>query len=567
MSQNAAIFYAPDGYRTSGSKLMGRQAAGEGFLKSFVQTANTDTLACYSALEQEYKYFEKQVNDWLGPNHNKQMKWVPQASHRALGEVGCLYYPAPGIGELSWPRRYFDQRAYSLCGVTHTTASSAVMDSLGALLTSPVQPWDALICTSYSVKKMVEDMIDDYAEFLAQRTGSKPELPIQLPIIPLGVDVDQFNQNIDQHRAKLRQDIGAKDDDIVVLFMGRLSYHAKAHPLPMYLALEEVCKRTGKTIHLVQAGWFANEGIKKGFQDGANTYAPSVKHHFLDGREPEIREGIWHASDVFCSLSDNIQETFGLVPIEAMAAGLPVVVSDWDGYRETVRHGVDGFLVPTVLPPAGEGQRLARAHAEETISYDRYIGYSSQVVGVDVPACADAFEKLVNDAELRKKMGDAGRKRAQDVFSWANVVRQYQDLWGQLAELRQNATELTPLHQKASVWPLRNDPFAVFEHYPTTVVTEEVEISLAQNVSNDDVVRMRRQKFHDFAYTMFLDESELLRLTDFLRSSGKTTVKSAKDLFQGFKQQRAHMTLCWLHKCGFLTLEHGDLKNPKYSHQ
>ena len=66
--------------------------------------------------------------------------------------------------------------------------------------------------------------------------------------------------------------------------------------------------------------------------------------------------------DIFCSLSDNIQETFGITPIEAMSAGLPVVVSDWDGYRDTVRDGIDGFRVPTQMPPPGYGDELALRH-------------------------------------------------------------------------------------------------------------------------------------------------------------------------------------------------------------
>ena len=73
---------------------------------------------------------------------------------------------------------------------------------------------------------------------------------------------------------------------------------------------------------------------------------------------------------MFCSLSDNIQETFGIVPIEAMAAGLPVVVSDWDGYKDTVRHGVDGFRISTCMPQAGLATDLALRHALEVDTYD-----------------------------------------------------------------------------------------------------------------------------------------------------------------------------------------------------
>ena len=41
---------------------------------------------------------------------------------------------------------------------------------------------------------------------------------------------------------------------------------------------------------------------------------------------------------------DNAQETFGLAVAEAMAAGLPLVASDWSGYRDLVRDGIDGYL-------------------------------------------------------------------------------------------------------------------------------------------------------------------------------------------------------------------------------
>ncbi len=53
---------------------------------------------------------------------------------------------------------------------------------------------------------------------------------------------------------------------------------------------------------------------------------------------------------------DNIQETFGLAPLEGMAAGLPLLVSDWDGMKDTVSPDV-GFRVKTrSLAAAASGQ-------------------------------------------------------------------------------------------------------------------------------------------------------------------------------------------------------------------
>ena len=63
----------------------------------------------------------------------------------------------------------------------------------------------------------------------------------------------------------------------------------------------------------------------------------------------EIKRQALAAADIAVFLVDNPQETFGLAVVEAMAAGLPLVVSDWNGYRDLVRDGMDGFR----LRPAG----------------------------------------------------------------------------------------------------------------------------------------------------------------------------------------------------------------------
>ena len=59
---------------------------------------------------------------------------------------------------------------------------------------------------------------------------------------------------------------------------------------------------------------------------------------------------LYSGADIFVSPGDNIQETFGLAVAEALAYGLPPVVSDWDGYRDLVTDGETGFLVRSVFP-------------------------------------------------------------------------------------------------------------------------------------------------------------------------------------------------------------------------
>ena len=462
---NAAIHYVPAGYDTKGPKLMGRMAAGEGFLDAYLRHAGVERFYCY-ALERKAAEQFAGIAQGLS---STPVEWIPWANPANLARPGALYIPDPSLHHHAWRRRGRDQRAYSLTGITHTTASVGAMDMIAEFVLAPIQEWDAVICTARTVRTMVEVVMDEQAAYLKDRLGTQHVPRPQLPVIPLGVDCARFAPD-PAARAAQRAALGIGPDDIAFLFVGRLSFHAKAHPYPMYSALERAAEQTGKRLHLIQAGWFANDFIEAAFRDGARDFCPSVTAHFLDARKPEVRFAIWQAADIFTSLSDNIQETFGLTPIEAMAAGLPSVVTDWDGYRDTVRHGEHGFLVPTLAPPPGLGADLADAHAIGIDTYDRYCGYASQFVAVDVKATAEAYAALIGDPELRARLGEAARKSAQSTFDWRHVIARYQELWTELAARRASAAESAPA-QGPVHWPARADPFTLFADYPTDTLS------------------------------------------------------------------------------------------------
>ena len=83
-------------------------------------------------------------------------------------------------------------------------------------------------------------------------------------------------------------------------------------------------------------------------------------------------------------------DTRGLRLIQAMACALPVVASDWNGYRDLVINGETGFLVPTVMVTGATADSTARL-VLETQSYDHFLAETSQAVAVDCAAAARAF--------------------------------------------------------------------------------------------------------------------------------------------------------------------------------
>ena len=545
---NPAIFYHPEAYTTSGPKLMGRNAAGESFLRGFIQHSKGKEFWLQVQRQEHAQHFVKTA---MALGRPEPVRVVTKTHLAGLERASVVYYPGPGIGENAWQRAVHGHGAWSLCGITHTTASAGAMDGITQLLTTPVQPWDALICTSAAVKNNVELLLQAQSDFLQSRLACRQFVYPQLPVIPLGIHTSDFEFTPEQ-KASARLSMGIDADTVVVLFMGRLSFHAKAHPLAMYQALQRACTAADKKVVLVECGWHANEYIAGAYQEAAQLACPSVDVLQMDGRDAESRNRAWACADIFCSLSDNIQETFGIVPIEAMAAGLPVVVSDWDGYKDTVRHGKDGFRIPTCMPQAGLGSDLAYRHALEIDTYDMYCGNTCTMVAVDVEATALAFFELFNSEELRLRMGEAGRIRARQRFDWSVIIAQYENLWEELEVFRM--TQAPNLQTLAHPWPARMDPFHAFASYPTDILSPQTLLVLVDATPEDALRRLqplRALTMVDFANQMLPTERELSLILE----QGGATPRPASKWVSGIVAERqafVFRSLAWLLKMGVL---------------
>lgn len=463
-----ALMFVPEAFQMSGSRIMGRQSAGEGFLRAMVEVPSEHPLVGFGQKPAWGQVFQALIRE-LAPG--RKAAWMSADNLRGLSGVGAIHLPDPSLAEQAHLRTRVGSAAFSITGVTHTISSINAMRMISQIPMAPIMPWDGLICTSRAVKAAIEEILtvqEQYArwKFGASRGLQRPELPI----IPLGVHTGDF-RIAEGARNDARLKLGIAPDEIVYMFLGRLSFHAKAHPYQMYTALEHAALNSGKKIVILQCGWFANEYIERAFRTGTANFCPSVRSLWLDGRKEEERRAAWSASDVFMSLSDNIQESFGLTLIEAMAAGKPVISSDWDGYRETVEAGGTGFLIPTVMPDRRIGDELSLMHAAGTIDYDRYIGLCSQMVSVDQRLLRSATLALARDGDLRERMGRAGRARAEALFDWKVVIGRYQELW---AELHKRRTAV-PMQQGLQIRGVMADqlpPFHLFSGYPSHRLSE-----------------------------------------------------------------------------------------------
>lgn len=459
---NLAVFYAADAYGNADRK-MGRQQAGLGMLEGLIRT---HPLARFSVVMQRGEDLQplrsrlQAVHPGMGLH-----AWPLDKLDRVQG-IDSLLVADPCLADWGIRRRWHSQGslAWSLIGLTHTLSSHGVLQALQAVPAAPLHSWDALICTSRSALLAVREVFAHEGERLAHRFGGsfrRWQGP-QLPIIPLGCDLERFSR-LAQQRELARKALGIGANQCVFLMVGRLEVHAKAHPGVVLQALRRLSQRRGtqrSPFILLVLGTAQKSATSEAWEQVRVAFQPWFELRRLDGNDATCTDRAWAAGDVFVSMADSLQETFGLTPIEAMARGLPVIASDWDGYRDTVVHGETGWLIPTSQPPANAAHRLADLSLGR-LRYDDFMADLMQQVVVDEDALLSALERLEGDQPLRNRLGRAGRLRAQALYGWDRVAQQIRDLSSDLAERREYAAT------KGACRESRLSPWTVFASWPS----------------------------------------------------------------------------------------------------
>jgi glycosyltransferase involved in cell wall biosynthesis len=450
--------------------LVGRQVAGREFLDAYLAHGSGTELVAVVWHEDRAASLRRLCEQPAPGRPRRALRAVPMSefadSFCAKPPAPVLYTPCPPDPSFAWARHRHGRGTFALSGVTHTLCTAGAARVLCELVTAPYEPYDALICTSAAVVRMVRAVTGAYIDYLRDRFGGEPALRPRLETIPLGVNPERFRPATAEERAARRAALHVADDAVTVLFVGRFTPHAKAHPFPMFQGLARAARAAGRPVHLILSGWAPNDALLRAFLETLHAFAPGVPVSVVNGMDPDLRFGVWHAADIFTSLADSIQETFGLVIVEAMASGLPVVASDWDGYRDLVADGETGFLVPTSMVRGGTADATARLLLGAT-DYDGFLAECNQAVAVDPDAATEAYARLIRDADLRRGMGSAGRQRVLERFTWAGVVRAYEELWRRQDAERRAHVQRGAGQARPAGPPCYPAPEESFAGYPT----------------------------------------------------------------------------------------------------
>jgi phosphatidylinositol alpha-mannosyltransferase len=211
--------------------------------------------------------------------------------------------------------------------------------------------------------------------------------PDHYEIIPNGVKYDRFASPVPPFAEY-------KDGKLNILFLGRLE---KRKGLPYLLqAYAQVKARMPNTRLLIVGPDGGMRQACDGFVQKERLKDVVFTGYVSDKDLPRC----YKTADVFCAPNTG-NESFGIILLEAMAAGTPVIASDIEGFAYVVGHQADGMLVPRC----------------------------------DTNALADALLQLLSDPDRRQEMGRMGQIKAQS-FDWFHVSQQILSFYERTAEKR-----------------------------------------------------------------------------------------------------------------------------------
>jgi starch synthase len=309
----------------------------------------------------------------------------------------------------TWYANFAGHLAKLMYGIPHVMTSHSL---------EPLRPWKAeQLGGGYALSSFCERVsIENADAVIAVSSGMRKDIlaaypqvdPERVHIIYNGIDPAQFKPD---PKTDVLERLAVDPSKPYVVFVGRVT-------------------RQKGIVHLLEAARFLEPGVGlvlcAGDADtpdlGAEVRALVAELQSARGNvywvekmlpRPELIQVLSHARAFVCP---SIYEPFGIVNLEAMACGAPVVASAVGGIPEVVEEGKTGFLVDFETDGSAMGApRDRQAFAK---------------------ALAERINRLVADASLAKQMGAAGRARVEAMFSWSAIAAQTAALYQRLCAPR-----------------------------------------------------------------------------------------------------------------------------------
>jgi len=398
---------------------------------------------------------------------------LADTAYACFHQSDCINYPT----HIARLRNALSPELFPITGPMHSLSYPDFPVAFLRHLWPGATPRDCIIATSRAGASAAEAFFDT----LRRGYGLAHVPGPSLRLVPLGLDPEKAAAPPPEPAEKiaLRAELGLPEAGALVLVLGRVSHSSKMDLLPLIRALSGLfappegdgpaLSREAAT--LVLAGWAEpDDPFPRSLVDIGARVGLSVRLELRPGERR--KQKLLRACDVFVSIADNPQETFGITLLEAQAAGLPVVASDYDGYRDLVAEGETGLLVPTIGPAeaVADGWEDDAVDMLAPVLFDnQYHLLLAQRTAVRTDALRRALSPLLADVDLRRRMGRAGYERVRAHYLWPDIIERHLALWDELWSLP--APDITTLRRVAH--PLHLPYSRVFASYPTRALAPD----------------------------------------------------------------------------------------------
>jgi glycosyltransferase involved in cell wall biosynthesis len=462
--------------------------------------------------------------------------------------LGDFTYYMPSL--LNYRNSLRDQRIFPITGVTHSLDGPWMQMRLLEILLSAPGPCDAIVCTSMCAMEMLKKAFAGISEWFLSRWGCSLPDPPRLVHIPLGISEEHF---VPQDPVECRRRLGVPEGSVVVLSLARFSPRNKMDLSPFLECIRWLRMRPHIPSFLVILAGAGEDHQVNLVKELIETLELGGCVRVLPNVPPHQKGTIYGASDIFVSMVDNYQETFGLTVLEAMAHGLPVIASHFNGYKELVEDGENGFLIPTYSSPSNDPWESISGILDPSM----WRFYFAQKVSFDFNRLAQSMEILITSPQLRRKMGIRAL-RGMTGRHWSAVVRRYEELWQDLwrESLSWRGCKKGRDETHLSFWA--RFVGRSFSHFPTKNLSQYDLVSLSRYGKE-----MLEENFKPILYedmAALLSEPVLKSLMD-LGGSGPVEIdeliRQASER-HGVSREMAVLHIDWLIKHGFLCLDSKD---------
>lgn len=209
--------------------------------------------------------------------------------------------------------------------------------------------------------------------------------------LPNGVDTKLFQPK--EKDQQLMNELGIKNSDRIIVFVGGLDRQHYFKGLEVLLLAFKKLNVNNKRLLIIGDG-----DLKSGYEQLAQDLGVADQVLFIGWIDNHQLPDYYALAEVFVLPSTERTESFGIVTAEAQACSLPAVISDWPGSRETIINGETGLLVKS------SDEKDLRVKLEALFGAD----------------------------EMRQKMGEAGRQRVLEKYSWNVIIKKIDRLYKEL---------------------------------------------------------------------------------------------------------------------------------------